>query len=60
MNYKNAIKEIDSQIKRLEEARRVLLSLSGGGRKGTTMSAAGRRRIAVAQRKRWAKIRAAK
>jgi hypothetical protein len=63
MNYKNAIKDIDGQIKQLEEARKVLAGLSGGGRKGTgtsTMSAAGRRRIAAAQRKRWAKIRAAK
>jgi hypothetical protein len=63
MNYKNAIKDIDGQIKQLEEARRVLLGLSVGGpkSKGTrTMSAAGRRRIAAAQRKRWAKIRAAK
>ena len=39
MNYKNAIKDIDNQIKRLEEARRVLEGLSGGRRKGTTMSA---------------------
>jgi hypothetical protein len=31
-----------------------------GGRKTRTISAAGRRRIAAAQRKRWAKIRAAK
>ena len=62
MNYKNAIKDIDGQIKQLEEARRVLLGLSvGRGGKGTrTMSAAGRRRIAAAQRKRGAKIRAAK
>ena len=30
MNYKNAIKDIDGQIKRLEEARRVLVGLSGG------------------------------
>jgi hypothetical protein len=61
MNYKSAIKDIDGQMKRLEEARRVLVSLSGGRwRKGTrTMSAAGRRWIAAAQRKRWAKIRAA-
>lgn len=62
MNYKNAIKDIDGQIKQLEEGRRVLLGLSGGRRKGKgarTMSAAGRRRIAAAQRKRWAKIRAA-
>ena len=48
MNYKNAIKDIDGQIKRLEEARGVLVGLSGGRRKGTrTMSAAGRRRIAA-------------
>jgi hypothetical protein len=58
MNYKDAIKDIDGQIKRLEEARRVLLGLKGKGTR--TMSAAGRRRIAAAQRKRWAKIRAAK
>ena len=59
MNYKNAIRDIDGQIKRLEEARRVLVGLSGGGR-GKGMSAAGRRRIAAAQCKRWAKIRVAK
>jgi hypothetical protein len=42
MNYKNAIKDIDGQIKQLEEARKVLLGLSGGRRKGrSTMSAAG-------------------
>lgn len=61
MNYKNAIKDIDGQIKQLEEARKVLAGLSGGGRKGTgtrTMSAAGRR-IAAAQRERWARIREA-
>jgi hypothetical protein len=33
---------------------------SGAGRKTRTISAAGRKRIAAAQRKRWAKIRAAK
>ena len=55
MNYKNAIKDIDAQIKQLVEARRVLLGLSGGrgeGKGTRTMSAAGRRRIAAAQRKR--------
>jgi hypothetical protein len=61
MNYKKAIKEIDGQIKQLEDARRVLVSLGGGRGKGTReMSAAGRRRIAAAQRARWARIRAGK
>jgi hypothetical protein len=61
MNYKNVIHDIDSQIKQLDEARRVLLVLNGGSGKGTRkMSPAGRRRIAAAQRARWAKIRAAK
>jgi hypothetical protein len=35
-------------------------SKAAGSRKTRTISAAGRRRIAAAQRKRWAKIRAAK
>jgi hypothetical protein len=55
VNYKNAISDIDGQIKRLEAARRVLLGLSSGGGRGKGMSAAGRRRIAAAQRKRWGK-----
>ncbi len=59
MNYKNVIRDIDGQIKQLEEARRVLLVLNGRSGKGTRkMSAAGRKRIAAAQRARWAKIRA--
>jgi hypothetical protein len=33
---------------------------SAGGRKTRTISAAGRKRIAAAQRKRWAKVRAGK
>ena len=58
MNYKNVIRDITGQIKQLEEARRALLVLNGGSGKGTrTMSAAGRKRIAAAQRKRWAKLR---
>jgi hypothetical protein len=61
MDYKNVIREIDGQIKQLEQARRALLVLNGGSDKGTrTMSAAGRKRIAAAQRARWAKIRAGK
>jgi hypothetical protein len=61
MNYKNVIKDIDSQIKQLEEARRVLVMISTGKARGTRrMSAAGRARIAKAQRARWARLRAGK
>ncbi len=59
MDYKKAIKEIGNQIQQLEEARRVLIGLSGGKGK-RKISAAGRKRIAAAQRARWAKMRAAK
>jgi len=56
-------KEAQATVDRLDEAIRVLESLGKhtGGRRGPRrMSAAGRARIAAAQRKRWAKIRAAK
>jgi hypothetical protein len=62
---KQIISAIDEQIKQLQHARKVLVSLgsriTGNGVKHRrTMSAAGRKRIAAAQRARWAKIRAAK
>ena len=61
MSYKDVIRDIDSQIKQLEEARRVLLTLNVNSGTGTRkMSAAGRKRIAAAQRARWAKIKRAK
>ena len=54
------------QVRTLDKAISVLrklgkgarLALVGGGRKGRTMSAAGRRRIAAAQRARWARWKA--
>ncbi|MGA7258742.1 MAG: hypothetical protein WBX09_18990 [Terracidiphilus sp.] len=56
---------IDDEIKKLEEARRILAGAvapgpkvspvkKAGGRKRRRMSAEGRARIAEAQRKRWA------
>jgi hypothetical protein len=69
------VNQLQSERARLEsELRRVSAALTafgnaymnGGrpkaapGRRTRTISAAGRRRIAAAQRKRWAKVRAAK
>jgi hypothetical protein len=53
------ISEIDKEIARLTEARNLLADHRGGGpskpaRKRPTMSAAARKRIGDAQRKRWA------
>jgi hypothetical protein len=56
-------KEVKATVDRLAEAIRVLESLENrtGGRTGPRrMSAAGRERIAAAQRKRWAKLRLGK
>jgi low affinity Fe/Cu permease len=60
MGYDKVIAEIDAQIKQLEAARNALLGLDSGlrssGRKGRRkMSASARKRIAAAQRARWAK-----
>jgi hypothetical protein len=63
---KQIIEIIDREIKLLLHARKVLVSLgsritrNGGNKPQRKMSAAGRERIAAAQRKRWRKIRAAK
>jgi hypothetical protein len=66
------INEIDEEITRLQAARALLLGGSGGSvssgkktrkAKGTgrkPMSAAGRAKIAAAQKARWAKVRAEK
>ncbi len=54
--------ELQKERKRLEdEVRRVIAALRGNKSAGKkrTMSAAGRKRIAAAQRARWAKVRAA-
>lgn len=54
-----AIQELNEQITRLGRARTELLALSG--KKNTrVMSAAGRRRISLAQKARWAKTRRAR
>jgi hypothetical protein len=71
--FANVIQEIDEQIARLQQARALLGGASGkrpgrpagsknatGPKKRHTMSAAGRKAIAEAQRKRWAAIKAAK
>jgi len=62
MNYNDVTEDIDGQMRQLDEVRRVLVGLNTGrsGKARRMMSAAGRRRIAAAQRARWAKIRAAK
>jgi hypothetical protein len=56
-------KEATATVDRLDEAISVLESLgkhTGGGRGPRRMSAEGRKRIAAAQRKRWAKLRLVK
>jgi hypothetical protein len=52
-------KEAKATVDRLAEAIRVLERLVGNG-PGRTMSLAGRKKIAAAQRKRWAKLRLVK
>jgi hypothetical protein len=68
MNLTELLSSIDSEIARLQQARALLAGQDGHsaarGPKPTnkhhTMSADGRARIAAAQRKRWAKLKAAK
>lgn len=63
MNFREIVRDLDRQISELQKARKALAGLGGAvgnGRRGRTMSAAGRKRIAAAQRARWAKIRAGK
>lgn len=61
-----AIQDLEEQRRRIESALRVLRDLGtgkgrGNGRRGPrNISEEGRKRIAEAQRKRWAKVRAAK
>ena len=61
MNLDSVINDIKKQIAILTEGLRVLEGL-GGKQAGPRrkMTAAGRKKIAAAQRKRWAKIRAGK
>ena len=70
MNLTDVVSELDKQIGRLQEARRILVAgVEGDGlqtaettkRRGPRrMSAAARRRISEAQRARWAKVKAAR
>jgi hypothetical protein len=58
-----AIKDLEEQKRRIDSALKILrdLSLNGrGGSGGRNISAEGRRRIAEAQKRRWARVRAAK
>jgi hypothetical protein len=55
------LKQLSDEQKRIGEAISILQSLKGvKGRTGRTMSAAGRKKIAAAQRARWAKLRLVK
>jgi hypothetical protein len=56
---KRQYRESKEIVSRLDDAIRVLEKLSSRGKK-RTISAAGRARIAAAQRKRWSKLRLVK
>ena len=63
MDFKQIVRDIDRQINELQKARKALAGLGGlvgNGVRGRTMSAAGRRKISLAQKARWAKVRAGK
>jgi hypothetical protein len=69
MDLTKILQSIDSQIKRLQEAKRILEGFEGHGttakstrnrRERRKMSKAARDRIAAAQRARWAKVKAGK
>jgi hypothetical protein len=61
VNIEDVIKGIKEEIARLQQVLSILGADTGHGRGGKRkMSAAGRKRIAAAQKARWAKIRAAK
>jgi predicted phosphoadenosine phosphosulfate sulfurtransferase len=57
MNIENIIEEMRAEIRRLEQAIAVLSGTRSANSQRRTMSLAGRRRIAEAQKKRWARVR---
>jgi hypothetical protein len=66
MNISDLLSSIDSEIDRLKQARALLAGISRGKSHGPstvkpkrTLSSAARKRIATAQRKRWAAVRKA-
>jgi hypothetical protein len=62
-NLSNAIKDLEEQKRRIDAALKILRDLNHNGHSAGSgirnLSAEGRRRIAEAQRRRWAKARAA-
>jgi hypothetical protein len=62
MDIKAMLEEIDTQIGRLQGARRLLSGLDEGkvAKVRKKMSASARRKIAAAQRARWAKLKKSK
>jgi hypothetical protein len=73
MDVKGIVAEVDAEISRLQQARKLLAGIpvavrkgsraTGvvlGGRKRKKMSAAARAKISAAQKKRWAKSKSAK
>ncbi|HXE31466.1 MAG TPA: hypothetical protein VN515_06670 [Terriglobales bacterium] len=64
-NLNKAIQDLEEQKKRIDNALRILRELNSGRAVsapgiGRNISPEGRRRIAEAQKRRWAKVRAAK
>jgi hypothetical protein len=60
MNLHNLLSSIDSEIARLTQARALLAGISAGPVKPKrTLSAAARKKIAAAQRRRWAAVKRA-
>jgi hypothetical protein len=68
MNTQDILSAIDAEIARLQSARALLVGTASGKRRGRpsasagapkkrTMSAEGRKKVAEAQRKRWAKAK---
>lgn len=71
MSVENIVRQLDEEISKLTRARAALAGVAGNGRrprlsmgingrKRRQMSLAARRKIAAAQRARWAKIKASK
>ena len=73
MDLKGIVAELDAEISRLQQARRLLAGIpvtvskvngpagvARGGRKRKKMSAAARAKISAAQKKRWAKTKSVK
>lgn len=60
MNTQQMLEEVQKEIKRLQEIERLLEDESSTGTGKRKLTKAAREKIAAGQRKRWAKVRAAK